>query len=129
MRPLILDAETKQSVQRVIDFASLPENTYIPANNAQPPGDNPQYVAQLNSFRCVFSITESKGKRFRQLSVSIPSKLFPNAIAVFTIASLFGFTGGTIIEDITTEPCASWQIAIDENAHCIVVAEELKPSN
>lgn len=124
MRPLVLDDVTKSRVQAVREFAERTENIYFPSPNAAIPGNNPNFVAQLDTYRCVFTITAYEDKRLRHLSISVPSKDFPNPISVFTIAGLFGFTGGKVESDITVAPGPDWQVAIDKEQHCIVVAQE-----
>lgn len=125
MRPLLLDDVTKSRVGVVREFAERPENVYYPAPNKIAPGEDLNFVAQLDTYRCVFTITAMEDRRFRHLSISVPSKDFPNPISVFTIANLFGFTGGKVDNEIAVAPGSDWQIAIDKDQHCIVVLQEV----
>lgn len=125
MRPLFVDDVTKSRVLAVREFAERQENHYHPSPTARIPGDDPKFVAQLDTYRCVFTITAHEEQRFRHLSISVPSKHFPSPPAVFTIAALFGFTGGKVENDFVVGPGSDWQVAIDKDQHCVVVAQEL----
>lgn len=124
MRALVIDNVTKAEVKRVVDFATKPENLYdVTKPILKIPGDDYRYIAQLNTFRCVFTITKGSGGFFRHLSVSVPSK--DNPIAVFMIAELFGFTGWDQRSDV---PPNDWiaMPAIKPEEHCVVLLQRIK---
>lgn len=102
------------------------EHIWYPAENA-PAGDDPGYVCYLNSYRCVFTYTRSpeNGLIYRQLSVSVPSKLYPTDVAVGVIAEMFGFSGAE--QGIKARVAdGSWLHHIEtKEPHCVVLAEEL----
>ena len=124
-RPLLLTPENKAKAQAVVDFASLPENVYRPPADFVP-GDRPEYRCQIDSYRCVFTITEGKGKRFRHLSISIPREgRLPNVEAACTIATWFGFTGAPMAEDVATGMGWDWFGDVVETDNCVVLAQML----
>lgn len=111
MSALLIDDQAKAQVKEVLDFASKRENWYTLGQKS--PGDRPGYVTQLTHFRCVYSVTVFEGKPHRHLSLSIHQNL-PHPIVAFTIAKMFGFTGGKeqgAGEDVTVVgPGPDWQI-------------------
>jgi hypothetical protein len=124
---LTVDEEAKAKVKVVTDFAEKPENYYIVEKGGfslqRPPGDDPRHVTHLDTYRCVFSITKAEDKLWKHLSVSVPNpNAFPNPMATFTIAELFGFTTWTGNPADVPE---AWKIQIDGEGHCIVLAQEL----
>lgn len=124
MRMLAIDDEAKRKVKRVLDHALEPAHWYRPHKDARIPSDDPNFVAQLDSFRCVFTITiDRAGAPWRHLSISIPGKNFANPVAAFTIAELFGFSGWN---GGASMPPASWAIRIDHDDHCIAFGQEYK---
>lgn len=120
MRPLLIDEHAKLQVQRVRDFAIDPKHWYRPNKDARVPGDDYRFVANLNSYRCVFTITEQNGVAWRHLSISVPSENFPHPIAAYTIAELFGFTGWDGKSEVPPE---SWSGALNKDEHCIVLGQ------
>lgn len=128
MRALVIDDLAKAEVKRVKDFSLKPENHYIADKTGfsfqRPPGDDPRHVAQLNTYRCVFSITEIDGKNWKHLSISIPNsgKTYANPIAAFSIAELFGFSGWD--GHTTNSLPEDWAIKINQEEHCVVLAQE-----
>jgi hypothetical protein len=126
MRMLNLSTENKARAQRVLDHATKPENRYKPPCNWVP-GDRPEFVARIDTYRCVFTITEfPDGKLFRHLSISVPNrKAQPNVIAACTLATWFGFTGAPMHEGIATRPGIDWQVGLSEEEHCVVLAQLL----
>ena len=124
MRALVIDEDARSRVRLVRDFAEKSENLYIVADGfsfQKPPGDDPRHVCELNTFRCVFSITRAQGKLWRHLSISVPSKNYPNPFAAFTIAELFGFTGW---DGESTIPPRDWAGKVAEEEHAIALAQE-----
>lgn len=116
MRALLIDEVVKKEVQRVRDYAEQPDNWYRPGKDRRIPGDDPRFVVQLNTYRCVFTVTEYPTAVFRHLSISIPAKDFANPIAAFTIAELFGFTGW---DGHSFNIPPSWMGRVDKQDHCI----------
>jgi hypothetical protein len=128
MRMLVINEVNMAEVKRVLDFAEQPSNYYIVGSGGfsfqYPPGDDVRHVARLDDgFRCVFSITKTKGGLFRHLSISVPSKDYPNPFAAYTIAQMFGFTGWN--EKDVTPPPEGWLMDIHKDEHCIVLAQPI----
>ena len=125
MRPLVIDDDQQRGVDALVKFASEEENWFHAFKDTWTPGDRPEYILHLNSYRCVFTCTESSdGKLYRHLSISVPAD-YPAPIAVFQLAAMFGFTGGQDGSGICVGPGDSWSIRVDTEAHCIVVAQEV----
>src|SRR5277367_4473326 len=93
MRVLVLDQEAKEKAAQVMAYAR--RHIYFPDEDAEVPGDNPCFVCELSTYRCVFTYTKSfeTGKLYRHLSISVPSKDYPSPEAVCAIAGLFEFGG------------------------------------
>lgn len=122
MRMLVIDEAAKAKARAVCEYAERPENWYdITGSDRQLliPGNNPQHVIRLDTFRCVFSITKSPDGLYRHLSISVPSSGFPNPYAAFTIAEMFGFAGW---DGKTAKPGPDWLISANHAEHCVVVA-------
>lgn len=117
MRPLIVDDGAREEVARVIAHA---ESHYYKAGMPTP-GNDDRFVARLNTYRCVFTYTDSDGAIWRHLSISVPSKNYPHPFAAFTIAGLFGFTGWD--ERTIEPPPEGWEIVVNQREHCIVLAQ------
>lgn len=123
LRPLIIDDRAKAEAARVIEHAKA--HHFCPEIDEWSPGDDPRFVAHLNTYRCVFTFTHAVDNRvYRHLSVSIPSAgLFPHPAAILTIATLFGFTGWdkrTI--DVMPE---TWLLDVNERENFIQVAQRV----
>lgn len=124
--------EAQARAKEIVAHASESSRTYRPELNQTPPGDQTEYCAQFFSTRCVFSITEVKGKRFRHLSMSVqkPGK-FPQVDLGLSIATWFGFTGGIPhLEggDVTVLPASDWMVGkspVAPGHECIVIAQLL----
>jgi hypothetical protein len=109
MRPLIIDDAARAEAARVLAYAKAnPYRTGDPV-----PGDDPRFVAYFGTYRAVFTYTHSDGLIFRHLTISVPSDKYPNVIAAFAIADLFGFTGHA----------ESWSIDVNKAEHCVVVVQ------
>lgn len=124
MRALVVDDAARAAVTRVMVHAEA--NHYHPWASPKPnaPGDDERFVAQLGSYRCVFSYTHSDGAVWRHLSVSVPGKNFPHPFAMFTIATLFGFTGW---DERTIEPSpAEWEIEVKVSEHCVMIGQIIR---
>jgi hypothetical protein len=125
-RVLVIDDEAVAKVEKVLEYAQ--GHIYEPDTGDPIPGGNPNFVTQLNTYRCVFTFTKVKeypDKLVRHLSISIPSEtLYPNPIAVSAIAGLFGFTGAERgIEQRIRD--GAWGADTNKEDHCITVAEEI----
>jgi hypothetical protein len=126
MRALILTPAVRQQCRDLATWAERPDNWYRPDRDAEPPGDNPAYVLMLeHGFRAVYTCTAVDGKRFRHLSVSVEGTKYPNEVAAFTIAGMFGFTGGAVTGEATTAPGPDWQIVVDKPTRSIVFVQEV----
>jgi hypothetical protein len=123
VRPLLIDEQAKADVARVREWAEQPVHFYRPGIDSTVPGDLPEFRCFLHhGFRCVYTITESNGVRYRQLSISVTGDNYPNPIAAYTIAHLFGFTGWDGKSD---QPPESWMGAVNQKEHCVVLAQPL----
>jgi hypothetical protein len=123
IRPFIIDDETRARVAEVVKFAE--NNWYRPGQSENPPGDDPRHTILFPfGYRCVFSITVVRDLLFRHLSVSVPSKDYPNPIIFYAIAELFGFTGWSV--DKGGDPPKDWMLDINRDEHCIVCAQKLR---
>lgn len=131
---LFLDDETKGRIAAVVDFATRPENYYYVGVSSFVPGNCEGYVAHLNNYRCVFSISiiaEIPGQtdeKYRHLSISVPDpKLLANPVVVFTLARMFGFTYDKPApkSGVVNEPASTWSIGIQDKEHTVVVVESI----
>lgn len=110
---LDLGPENRERARKLAEFAARPENHYVVGESKFIPGDVPDYVIQLDTIRCVFTMTQANGKLYRHLSLSVPGGL-PNPAIAYTIATWFGFTGAKIRhEDIAMGPGDDWQMQSD----------------
>jgi hypothetical protein len=119
MRPLLIDDEARAKAKKVVDYAKL-HPYYLPAAG-QVPGGNPNFVAKLNTYRCVFTFTHSRGEVWRHLSISVPGENYPNPFAAWTIAELFGFTGW---DGSSIGAPFGWIFNVNPKEHCIVIAQK-----
>lgn len=121
MRPLIIDDAARMNVRRVLSHAD--KNPFVPGVSPTP-GDDDRFVANLDTYRCVFTYTHLDGAVWRHLSISVPGNDYPNPFAAFTIADLFGFTGW---DQLTVEPPPrEWEIVVQRREHCIVLAQVVR---
>ena len=130
MRPLVIDEQVKVKIAKFVEWANQPGNWYRPtASNTEPPGDNPAYVLMLeHGFRCVYSMTVMPDGRYRHLSISVEGSKWPNELAAFTIAAMFGFTGGTWAGPdrvVIERPGSDWQMALDEPNRAVILAQRM----
>lgn len=123
MRVLVINDFTKQAVKRVLDYAERYEHWYRPGLARRPPGDDQKHVTQLDSYRCVFSITLDRGIAYRHLSISVPSADLPNPFTAFTIAQMFGFSGWDGKSMPNSVLPAGWQVAPNKAEHCVVIMQ------
>lgn len=117
MRPLVIDDAARAAIARIVAYAK--GHPYRKGD--MPPGLNSNHVVVLSTYRVVFSFTEAGGERFRHLSISVPSNLYPNPASAFMLASEFGFTGWDQT-DIDKTP-DGWGVRVDEKDHCIILAQ------
>lgn len=111
MSYLLLTGDGKARAHEVALYAAQPAHWYRPKDSTFVPGDVEPYLAQIDSYRCVFSYTHADGWLFRHLSISVAGAkhgYVPQPIVAFTIASWFGFTGGKIERDVTLGPGLDW---------------------
>lgn len=120
MRPLVIDADAKATAARVLAYAE--QHHYYPGQPT--PGDNPNFVAKLDTYRVVFTYTHADEMVWRHLSVSIPSDKMPSPAAVFMIAALFGFTGWD--ERTIDRAPDGWLLDVSTTEHCVVVAQPVR---
>jgi hypothetical protein len=138
VRALQLSDANRAEVKRVVDFAvrqpnwyivPSPQKAYLSNGLKGTPGDHPQYTTILDSYRCVFTISAERGRLFRHLSISVPGDYYPNEVAAFSIAQLFGFTGwdleGFLSSGKVITPPPGWLILLDKQACAIVFAQPL----
>jgi len=127
MRPLILSGENKLKAAKIVEYAEKPEHYYKPPADWVP-GDQPEYTCKLDTFRCVFTITEGEGKRYRHLTISVPGPNLPNVTAAYTIATWFGFTGATMEGDVAVRPGQDWYMGPSpmEDENCVLIAQILE---
>lgn len=119
MRLLLIDEVTKIRISEVVRFAST--NWYRPGYSETVPGEDSRHVLMLNSFRCVFSFTREFNREiYRHLTVSVRGGKYPNPIAFYVIADLFGFTGW---DGRSTEHPLDWKLDLDPEDRCVVVAQ------
>lgn len=104
MSTLLTEAE-KEAIVAVVEFASLPENVYIPGPQAKIPGRDPRHVFHVGGTRCVFSISRLASGLYRHLTLSKTDRTtYPNIEDVEEIARYFGFVGRITDWSSTTNP-------------------------
>lgn len=118
LQVFVISAETKRDIARVIEYASRPENLYIPGPSAKIPGDDPGHIHCQNGIRAVFSLTQHRKTRetYRHLSLSVEGAgSLPNPAIAEEILSLFGFSGG--VRNCT--------IAVNTAEECVIFVQSL----
>jgi hypothetical protein len=129
MRALVLSPEIAAKIAAQVAWADAPENHYRPGPGVEPPGDSPAYTMMLDDgFRVVYSHTVMPdGRRYRHLSVSVRGKgnKYPATVAVWTLCTLFGFTGGRVEHEVTVGPGKDWRFNLPEDERCMVVSQPL----
>lgn len=132
MRALKLSDENKAKCAELRAFAEQPANYYRLDDNGRPlgppPGDSLNHSRVVDTYRVVYSVTAARGELLRHMSISIPQVLgkttpYPHPVAVFTIASWLGFTGGVQEMDSIISPGEDWQIHRSEDPVCIVIVQ------
>ena len=122
LRHLVIDDTARAKIAAVIAHAE--KNHY--EHGAPLACYDPRYVAELNTYRAVFTFTKTDGKLFRHLSVSVPGDKYPNPVAVFTIAHEFGFTGYD--HNQADRPGEGWMIDLDHPAGAVVILQLITPA-
>ncbi len=93
--------------------AEQPEHVYLIGSD-NPPGSRPEHVLENGGHRAVFSLTKGEdGTIYRHASISLQGAApgrHPTPPAVFTLATLFGFTGGKVVKGITLVQGDDWSI-------------------
>lgn len=127
MRPLIIDDTVKSRIREQVAFAEIPENWYRPDRNPQPPGDDPAFMLMIEvGFRAVYTHTVLNGKHYRHLSVSVEGTKMPAPEGAFTIATLYGFTGGEDVQGVTVKPGLDWLMSLEKHhGRAVVIAQEV----
>jgi hypothetical protein len=125
IRPLVISSEQREAIDHLVNFAKQPDMWYVAGKSRWIPGDNPPYVLHVDTYRCVFTYTlVHDGSVYRHLSISVSGEDYPHLLVVFSIASMFGFTGGKDASGVVcTAPGDDWIVRINTNEHCIVVAQ------
>lgn len=119
MRPLLIDDAAKAEAARVLAHA---ETHPFHVGAKWIPGDDPGFVADICTYRCVFTYTTNGGVTFRHLIISVPGAKYPNPAAVMVLADAFGFTGW---DGDLQKPPVDWGATVDEKAHCVVVVQSI----
>jgi len=123
LRPLVIDERAISEAARVVGYAK--DRPHHPGLDPTP-GDNPNFVAHLDTYRVVFTFDRYEGRLYRHVSVSIPEDgKYPNPIAVFHIAELFGFTGYKTLRAHT--PAQDWMVDLNEGEQSVHVIQEVRP--
>lgn len=95
MSHIVIDDAAKAKAAALVAYAEA--HPYRPDEpGTRVPAEDPNQVAQFDSFRVVFSFTEVQGVLLRQLSISLVNRrrgMYPDPIMAFAIADLLGFTG------------------------------------
>jgi len=128
VRPLLLDADARQRIQHLAQFAADPAHWFTSMRRSLGfiPGQHPEYVVTISSYRCVFTWTEAKTVVVRQLSASVPAPgLLPHVQAVCALATEFGLTGWDI-ERNNGAPPKDWQW--HKGQHSIAVWQVIPPA-
>jgi hypothetical protein len=106
----------KLAIVAVVEFASIPENVYVPGPNAKVPGRDPRHVFRVGNTRCVFSISRFRAGLYRHLTLSqADKKTYPDAEVVEEIARCFGFVGSP----------TNWASAANQQQGCLVVMQRV----
>src|SRR5215467_10806197 len=115
LRALMIDDAARAEANRVIAYAM--DHPFVPGVSPTP-GDDPRFVADFGTYRAVFTFTRHEGKTYRQLSISIPAPgMYPNVVAAFMIAELFGFTGYD--HRFAANPGRDWMIDVRDHENAV----------
>ena len=123
LRALTIDEAAREQARGIVAYAA--EHIYRPFSGSEwIPGDDPGHVGFFDTYRAVFTFTEDPaGRRYRQLSVSVPGEEYPNPYALYTIAQeLFGFSGW---DQISYGLPRGWQAQLDKDWRAVIVAQRV----
>jgi len=116
---------TRQAIRRVRAHAERPEHWHE-AGVGLPP-DPTAFIARIGSYICIYSwrVADQKVQRYLSVCTRSPGD-GPHAVIAFTLATMFGFTGGSGDEDVTTIPGEDWIISGDqsENGYGVAIIEQ-----
>lgn len=125
MSHVVIDDAAKAKATALVAYAEA--NPYRPADpGARVPSEDPGHVAVFDSFRVVFSFTETRGVRLRQVSISLVSRrrgMYPDPIMAFAIADLLGFTGWT--ENAAGIPPPGWGFWPVPANNCVMIIQPI----
>lgn len=119
-RALLIGPEQEALAAGIVKYAEA--HPYVMGGVPFVPGNHPEYVGHFNDYRTVFSYTHANGQVFRHLSVSVPGRHYPNPIAVWMLAGLFGFTGWDGKSDL---PPKDWAAGPHPDERCVVVVQKV----
>lgn len=74
MPVLTIGPEERARILQVVEYAHDPLHIYVPEQGGMAPGMDPRHVVMLGQYRVVYSITYSRQKYWRHLSVSSPNR-------------------------------------------------------
>lgn len=119
--------ETRAQIAQLKATAEQTRHWYVVGQSACPPGDLPRHVLILSQMKCVFSITVMNSpagcQTYRHASFSLPEESgakTPSPIAIFTVAHMFGFTGGEVSPasdddfEVVLSPAKHWLIGVKD---------------
>ena len=125
MGVLVLSEPNKEALHSLVAFASRPEN-YFMIGADWVPGDRPDYVRIVDSYRVVFTVSVGlEGNLFRHMTLSARMGKLPNPTVVFTLATWCGFEGGIEENGVTVKPGADWLMGVHEKELCVVIAQPI----
>ena len=128
---LFISPEERARVEAVARHAERPENLYLPGKSDWTPGDTADFGCNVGSYRLVFTITQDAEGTYRHLTVS-SARGYPSRLAVFTLATWCGFTGGKVDDNgvgFTLLPGPFWMFGAHDTERCVVVIEPLARLN
>lgn len=67
MRVLLIDDAARAKVDKVVAYAM--DHPYRPGPGKRPPGDDPEHVVHLDTYRAVFTYTHAQGSMYRHLAM------------------------------------------------------------
>jgi hypothetical protein len=120
VRPLLIDDNARAKAERILAYAK--KHPYRPGVDPIP-GGNKKFCAFFDTYRVVFTYTQKDGQTYRHLTVSVPSDKYPNPIAAFSLAELFGFTGWD--QHKLDRAPADWQVGVSEGEHCVALLQAI----
>lgn len=122
-------------IREIRKYAEAPKRRYKATQYSKMSlGRDPGYILSAGDVRAVFSMTQiDPGNIYRHLSVNViynSESHYPVAEVVYTLAHLFGFTGGKVNESgLVMEKCRDWDIETDESEKTIMVTQKISTLN